>query len=301
MANLTNTAPVSTIKSETTNFFNRFVISVGILIFFYTIFYGFMGAYFASVCVGIGAFIFTPLTLLIEKKEHHKTARAFFLVCCNFYIYGTSLGLNHVVNVENYSIPALMVALLIHDFEDLKHILFGASLPIITWIMTETLGVSILPPDWRFSPPYPHVFMAINFFGSFFLAGLFLTLFVKTIKKQRLTMISTAKMSSLGEMAGGIAHEINNPLGIIITKISQIKLKLSLGKLDNEKLISDLNKIESTTTRIGKIIKGLRSFSRNSDQDEYLDTSLKEIIDDTIELSNERLRNKNIELKLYSE
>lgn len=285
-------------QPESKDFFSRFVISVWILIALYTILYGVMGAYFASASVGIGVVILSPLTLFLEKKGYHKTARALFLIGCNFYIYATSLGFGHMVKIENYTVPALMLAILVNDFDDLPQILFGGSLPMLTWILTESLGVSILPQEWLYQAPNPKFFMAINFFGSYGLTTLFLAIFIRTIKKQRLSLITSAKMSSLGEMAGGIAHEINNPLGIITTRANQLKLRLSMGKLDNERLVEDLTKIESTTARIAKIIKGLRSFSRDSEKDPMINASLKEIIQDTLELSGERFRSKSIEIKL---
>lgn len=82
--------------------------------------------------------------------------------------------------------------------------------------------------------------------------------------------MASAKMSSLGEMAGGIAHEINNPLTIIIEKTTLLKRRLQSleNSLDNEfkynhSIVDELNNIQSTAKRIGSIIRGLRSFSRN--------------------------------------
>lgn len=111
-------------------------------------------------------------------------------------------------------------------------------------------------------------------------------------------LIASSKMSALGEMAGGVAHEINNPLSIIFGKAGQIKRKLIDGKMDSEQLVVDLSKIESMADRISKIIKGLHSFSRNSDSDPMQMSRLSQIIDDTLELCKERFKNHSIDLKV---
>lgn len=115
-------------------------------------------------------------------------------------------------------------------------------------------------------------------------------------KEAELKMFFTSKMASLGEMAGGIAHEINNPLAIISGKAEQIKKYLSSPEMDREKLIQAVEKIEDTSFRISKIIKGLRSFSRTGELDPSKETTVEELIEETLDLCRERMRSENIEL-----
>ena len=116
--------------------------------------------------------------------------------------------------------------------------------------------------------------------------------------QQRAKIQSSAKMSSLGEMAGGIAHEINNPLAIIIGKIEQIRERLENEQFDRAKTKQDLLKVETTALRIAKIVKGLRSFSRNSDKDPMEAVVVSQVIGDTLELCQERFRNHGVELRV---
>jgi PAS domain S-box-containing protein len=112
-------------------------------------------------------------------------------------------------------------------------------------------------------------------------------------------LIQASKMSSLGEMAGGIAHEINNPLTIIQG------MAFILGKLaesdspDKNKKIAELSdRIGVTVQRIAKIIQALRVFSRNSDEDPSEVVSVNKIVLNTLELCQERFKIHNIELRL---
>jgi C4-dicarboxylate-specific signal transduction histidine kinase len=97
-------------------------------------------------------------------------------------------------------------------------------------------------------------------------------------------------------MAGGIAHEINNPLAIIIGKISQLKRRLKIDT-DLIKLNEDLSVIENTAKRISSIIKGLSAFSRNAENDSMENVLVPVLIQDTLELSRERFKFNSIDLR----
>jgi len=118
------------------------------------------------------------------------------------------------------------------------------------------------------------------------------------IEFQQGYLVQSAKMTSLGEIAGGIAHEINNPLAIIYAKSSMLIEQVEDDALNIEKLKADLIKIHSTAGRISKIIKGLRMISRNTESDPLIIENLNQIINDTVELTLERLRQQTILLNV---
>jgi C4-dicarboxylate-specific signal transduction histidine kinase len=113
-----------------------------------------------------------------------------------------------------------------------------------------------------------------------------------------MAQIRGAKLSALGEMAGGIAHEINNPLAIIVGRISQVRRKVETGKIETQSLVESLTKVEDTAMRIAKIIKGLRSFSRDAGKDPMEKMKIPSVVEDALELCRERFRNHNIELRV---
>jgi signal transduction histidine kinase len=118
------------------------------------------------------------------------------------------------------------------------------------------------------------------------------------IKTQEAKIISSARLSSLGEMAGGIAHEINNPLAIIQAKTDLLKKRIKLGVADPEFILTGLDKIDETCHRIVTIIKGLRSFSRNSEKDPLVPVKIGTIIKEVLGLINEKLKMSSIELHI---
>lgn len=119
----------------------------------------------------------------------------------------------------------------------------------------------------------------------------------KSLVKNRSQLLMASKMSALGEMASGVAHEINNPLSIISMRVQKIKIQLekdvSLTKLEIQE---ELGKILSTVHRIAQIISGLRKFSRNAEDDAMEIVPFSKIIEETIDLCAEKFKQNNIPL-----
>ena len=264
----------------------------------YSVFFTIAGAYFSAVMVGTGVVLLSPLCLYLRKKSDARLARIFFLISCNFYIYAASLGLGHGVDAEFYSVPALMLTLLINDLDDKIAIGIGGLLPLFTWALITVFGSSFVPAQFTVDLQLKPVFAIVNFLGAFALSAIFLMIFVRTIKQQRHRLIATAKMSSLGQMAGGMAHEINNPLAIISARAAIMRARIESGTTDGPTISKDLLKIEATTERIAKIIRGLRAFSRESDQDSMSIVDAKVLIEETFALCLEKIKIHGIRMTI---
>lgn len=110
----------------------------------------------------------------------------------------------------------------------------------------------------------------------------------------------SAKMTALGEMASGIAHEINNPLTIISGKTQVLELLLQDKELDHREISETVSSIRLTVDRIASIVQGMRNISRESSNRMMTETSLLEVIKDTINLCQGRLNKNEIRIKLPS-
>jgi signal transduction histidine kinase len=118
------------------------------------------------------------------------------------------------------------------------------------------------------------------------------------LHKQQQSLIASSKMSALGEMAGGIAHEINNPLGIIHGKANLLLKQMRMDLFSPEGGEAELKKIVAMTERISKIVQGLRSFSRTDAGDEPAHTSLNAVIENAISLCTERYKARQLALEI---
>lgn len=115
-------------------------------------------------------------------------------------------------------------------------------------------------------------------------------------EQRRIQMIESSKMSALGEMAEGIAHEINDPLTVIIGNAFLLKSLAAEESVPRERLVSLGDSLEVTAKRIAKIVKGLRSFSRNAVADPFEIIPVREMVEDTVEICLEKFKTHGITL-----
>lgn len=120
----------------------------------------------------------------------------------------------------------------------------------------------------------------------------------QAILEQRKSLEYSAKMTALGEMAGGISHEINNPLTIILGKVTQIRHKIERGTATPEQVLADLDKVDDTVIRIARIIKTMRGLTRQDDQEAIQTTSLRGLVEDVISFYRERIHIGNITIRV---
>ena len=106
-------------------------------------------------------------------------------------------------------------------------------------------------------------------------------------------LVQSDKLSAIGQLIAGVAHEINNPLTAIMGYAQLLQMEPGLSKATAR----DLAKIYSQSQRAAKIVQNLLTFARQ-DKAERQYVSLNEIIRRTLELREYQLRIDNIHLKL---
>lgn len=109
-------------------------------------------------------------------------------------------------------------------------------------------------------------------------------------------LMHSAKMVTLGEMATGVAHELNQPLNIIrMAADSSIEI-LKDDKYSQDELIKKLDRISSQTIRAASIIDHMRIFGRRPNS-EPAAFNPQAVVKEAIELISEQLRLSEINIK----
>lgn len=114
---------------------------------------------------------------------------------------------------------------------------------------------------------------------------------LREVKRLQEQLIQTEKLSAVGQLAGGVAHEINNPIGVILG-FAQLVAK---DVKENDPLYMPLKSIEREAIRCKKLVVDLLTFSRMSKSEkEFVD--INDTIEQTLSLVESRAKMKNVKV-----
>lgn len=123
----------------------------------------------------------------------------------------------------------------------------------------------------------------------------------RQLKNTEAKMVENAKLATLGEMAGSIAHEINNPLSIITNIIPKQIKALNDPRVPEDirkDMIKRIKMNDTAVKRMIKIIRGLKTFARDGSKDPLEMIKVNDLFEDTLEFCKTKLINSNIKLDL---
>ncbi len=138
-------------------------------------------------------------------------------------------------------------------------------------------------------------------FMAFFISGQLVKRIARLDSEKQVMnqqIVETGKLASIGELAAGIAHEINNPVAIMVEEAGWIQDLLSEGidKADNfEEFKRALNQIETQGHRCKGITHKLLSFARKTDS--RVETlQLNEFVTEVVDLLSQKFKYANIDV-----
>jgi signal transduction histidine kinase len=124
------------------------------------------------------------------------------------------------------------------------------------------------------------------------------------LEQAQTQLIQSEKMGAIGQLAAGVAHELNNPLGGILgyAQFALEKMKKSFpektSSKDIEKYTRYLIDIEAQARRCKNIVQNLLRFSRASHTAEFEEIDVNKVIEDTVTFVEHQLHMNQIELRV---
>ncbi|MFC1624031.1 ATP-binding protein [Candidatus Omnitrophota bacterium] len=115
---------------------------------------------------------------------------------------------------------------------------------------------------------------------------------LEALKEAQSQLIQAEKMDAIGRMASGVAHEVKNPLGIIIQGINYFENELPLEQKDNREMIQMM---KDSVKRADSIVRALLDFSRIGEL-RMGSEDINSILENSLALTEHKIKLKNIKI-----
>jgi len=112
----------------------------------------------------------------------------------------------------------------------------------------------------------------------------------RLIGEQQMMLVQASKMSSLGEMASSIAHEINNPLTVVLGRCEILQMQHEATGAGNPEMLKGIELIDKMSKRILKIVRGLQALARDQRHDAMELVNLNDVLRETLALCEQRIK-----------
>ena len=274
------------------------VISISLYLF------GISSGLFTLHFLHITTITFCLFGLWLLKRHHYNAGRfiIFYAGLAEIYFCLDAVAVSS--GMEFYYFPSLIVPFVVFTPDEVRKSIALSMSALCLYVFQQLIGPGHFSAISEVSHSERIITIAILFtyvFGLFSVSRWQMNRAQKKIESQQSELIHISNIAALGEMSGGIAHEINNPLQILSTQLSFLKKQLLLIPEVPVKIIDQTTVMENTILRISKLVKGLKNLSRNIASDPPTIFPVSFAIDDMLAVSAQKLKHMEIELTISGE
>ena len=168
----------------------------------------------------------------------------------------------------------------------------------------DAKDLNVLLWEDKNNSPIDTMLISSSILSNFYKDQDYILILLADMREQRraqMQMMQNNKMTSLGEMASGIAHEINNPLTVVMGQLNLLKKQIGKLEGDHKKITTLSDKIYMNFDRITKIVKSLQTISRNAEKAPMEEVEIEAILGGVQDLSSQRLTNRKIKFEVELE
>jgi signal transduction histidine kinase len=119
--------------------------------------------------------------------------------------------------------------------------------------------------------------------------------YVRKLEESQEQLIRAEKLTSLGQLAASIAHEINNPLAGVLVYTQLLSKKVTGDAFQKEEALSHLSKMESEISRCSRIIRNLLDFARQTEPMLRL-VDVNQVIEQVLAMVGHQAQIQNVEV-----
>ena len=117
------------------------------------------------------------------------------------------------------------------------------------------------------------------------------------LEEMKKDLVHSAKLSTIGELSSTIAHDLKNPLTVIMGNSSVLKMKLERGiELSNQEILEINEKIIFASERLNKLVSRMNQFNRKDDAKERID--FVQILEHAQILLESKIKNNNVKIHI---
>ena len=120
----------------------------------------------------------------------------------------------------------------------------------------------------------------------------------KRLRENQEQLIQAEKLTSMGQMAASIAHEVNNPLAGVLVYTQLLAKKINSDRFSKEGALESLAKMEAELTRSTRLIRNLLDFARQSPP-ALRDVQVNDVLERALDLAAFSAEPKGIEIERH--
>jgi nitrogen-specific signal transduction histidine kinase len=246
------------------------------------------------------------IPLYLNHRQLYQAARIIFFFISTLYIFCCSAmqGEGSGIYLAFFTIICLPWVLFTGPLR-LQWFFTFIPLCLYTWLLLTDFRPFPQLPEY----PTPPSYFIFAIFTAFFLCMCLLRfldeihkdynrrleLLLAKVVEQQEQLVMNSKMAALGEMAAGLAHEINNPLTVIQLASNQF-LKVETAAEQQILLERGVTNIQRAVARISRIVEAFRRFADKSKAEDLSEIPINQIVDEALNLCRELIEDKGVRL-----
>jgi signal transduction histidine kinase len=234
--------------------------------------------------------------LYLNARGRRTAARLVLLTAANAVIIGDLVYLGGDAELRTLCFPLVLLPFLLFSVAELATFVVFLVIPMVAYFSTAHIDINDPGIAHQVDLVYSPILSFVMIIAGTYVFGAVDRNADNQLLHARARAANSARLAALGEMSGGIAHEVRNPLAAIHLAATQIVERPQ----ETAQVVQLAERISRIVKRASKIIETLRAFARDGTSDPFTRVPVQRILADTLELCGKRVAEHGVELSVAS-